>query len=400
MGTRDTRRIFKGLVINPLAPDRVDYYDPGYLVIEGEKIVRITADDPRWEFPDAKFRDFNEKIILPGFVDTHVHLPQFAMMGVGEGELLTWLNTYTYPEEARFADPAYAEEISTTFFDELVANGTTTAAIYCSIHEPATDIAFIAAREKGVRAFIGKVMMDRNSPPGLMEDTERSIHASVRLFEKWDNNDGGRLRYVFTPRFAASCSISLMHRVGQIARETGAFVQSHLAENVNEVRWIRDLFPDKPSYAGVYDDAGLLGARTIMAHCIHLSAEEINLLAKREVKIAFCPYSNQTLRSGTISLGTDIAGGPSLSMFEQMREAIRATAMTPTEALYLATLAGARSLGISDHIGNFAAGKDADFIVVDVKPRRKAEEALSTLCLESDKKCVVEVYVRGNLMYF
>ena len=131
MGTRDTRRIFKGLVINPLAPDRVDYYDPGYLVIEGEKIVRITADDPRWEFPDAKFRDFNEKIILPGFVDTHVHLPQFAMMGVGEGELLTWLNTYTYPEEARFADPAYAEEISTAFFDELVANGTTTAAIYC-----------------------------------------------------------------------------------------------------------------------------------------------------------------------------------------------------------------------------------------------------------------------------
>ena len=412
MGTRDTRRIFKGLVINPVAPDRVDYYDPGYLVIEGEKIVRITADDPRWEFPDAKFRDFNEKIILPGFVDTHVHLPQFAMMGVGEGELLTWLNTYTYPEEARFADPAYAEEISATFFDQLVANGTTTAAIYCSIHEPATDIAFVAARAKGVRAFIGKVMMDRNSPPGLMEDTERSIHASVRLFEKWDNTDGGRLRCVFTPRFAASCSISLMHRVGQIARETGAFVQSHLAENVNEVRWIRDLFPDKPSYAGVYDDAGLLGARTIMAHCIHLSAEEINLLAKREVKIAFCPYSNQTLRSGTmpyrklqdaglmISLGTDIAGGPSLSMFEQMREAIRATAMTPTEALYLATLAGARSLGISDHIGNFAAGKDADFIVVDVKPRRKAEEALSTLCLESDKKCVVEVYVRGNLMYF
>ncbi len=412
MGTRDTRRIFKGIVINPVAPDRVDFYAPAYLVIEGEKIVRITSDDPRWEFPDSKFRDLGEKIILPGFVDTHVHLSQFAIRGVGEGELLKWLNTYTYPEEARFADPAYAEKISTAFFDEIVANGTTTAAIYCSIHEPATDIAFAAARAKGIRAFIGKVMMDRNSPPALTEDTENSIQATVRLFEKWDHADGGRLRYVFTPRFAGSCSKSLMHRVGQIARDAGAIVQSHLAENVEEVRWIRDLFPDESSYAAVYDDAELLGARSIMAHCIHLSDEEINLLAKREVKIAFCPYSNRTLGSGImpyrklrdaglmISLGTDIAGGPSLSMFEQMREAMRAAGMTASEALYLATLAGARALGLSNHIGNFATGKDADYIVVGVAPHRTAEEALSTLCSQGDKKSVAEVYVRGNLMYF
>src|SRR5437867_7003642 len=290
------------------------------------------------------------------------------MMGVGEGELLTWLNTYTYPEEARFANPAYAEKISTAFFDEVVANGTTTAVIYCSIHETATNIAFAAARAKGIRAFIGKVMMDRNSPPDLTEDTESSIQASVRLFEKWDHADGGRLRYVFTPRFAGSCSMSLMHRVGQIARETGAMVQSHLAENVDEVRWVHDLFPDKPSYAAVYDDAGLLGARSIMAHCIHLSDEETDLLAKREVKIAFCPYSNRTLRSGTmpyfklrdaglmITLGTDVAGGPSLSMLQQMGEAVTAAAITPTEALYLSTLGGAAVLGISDHIGNLDPG--------------------------------------------
>ena len=218
MGIRDLRRIFKGIVINPVAPDRVDYYDPGYLVIEGERIARLTLDDPQSEFPGAEFRDMNEKIILPGFVDTHVHLPQFAIMGVGKGQLLTWLNTYTYPEETRFADPQYAEKISTAFFDELIANGTTTAVIYCSIHEHATDIAFTAARAKGVRAFIGKTMMDRNSPSELQEDSQDSIEASMRLFERWDNSDGGRLRYIFTPRYAASCSMSLMKRVGEIAR--------------------------------------------------------------------------------------------------------------------------------------------------------------------------------------
>ena len=412
MGIRDLRRIFKGIVINPVAPDRVDYYDPGYLVIEGERIARLTLDDPQSEFPGAEFRDMNEKIILPGFVDTHVHLPQFAIMGVGKGQLLTWLNTCTYPEETRFADPQYAEKISTAFFDELIANGTTTAVIYCSIHEHATDIAFTAARAKGVRAFIGKTMMDRNSPSELQEDSQDSIEASMRLFERWDNSDGGRLRYIFTPRYAASCSMSLMQRVGEIARATGAFVQSHLAENIDEVEWVHELFPGKASYAAVYDDAGVLGPRTLMAHCIHLSAKEIDLLAERAVKVAFCPYSNRALHSGTmpyrklreagisISLGTDIAGAPTLSMFEQMREAIQATGMTPAEALYLATLAGAAALGLSDRIGNFVPGKDADFLAVAVKPRATAEEALSTLGLHCNKNWVAEVYVRGNLMYF
>ena len=410
--TGKTRRVFKGLLMNPVAPDRVDFYDPGFLVIDGDKFVRVAREDPRSEFPDAEFRDFKKKIILPGFVDIHVHLPQLAIMGSGQGELIAWLNTYTYPEEARFADPAHAENISTAFFDELVANGTTTAVIYSSVHERATEIAFTAAQSKGVRAFIGKVMMDRNSPEALLEDTEDSIRASMRLFDKWDNAAGGRLRYVFTPRFAASCSMPLMERVGQIARETGAFVQSHLSENKDEVRWIRELFPDQPSYTAVYDDAGLLGERSIMAHCVHLSSEETALLVKRRTKIAFCPYSNRTLRSGTmpyrklrdagltIGLGTDVAGGPSLSMFEQMREAINATGITPAEALYLATVAGASALGLSGRIGSFDPGKDADFLVADAKAYGNPLDALSTLCLHGDKRSVAEVYVRGNLMYF
>jgi guanine deaminase len=408
----NTKRVFKGLLLNPLAPGHVDFFNPGYLVIEGATILRIGGEDPRAAFPDADFRDLGNKALLPGFVDTHVHLPQFAIMGVGQGELLAWLNTYTYPEEARFSDPEYAAKISKSFFDELVENGTTTAVIYSSVHEQATDIAFNTARSKGVRAFIGKVMMDRNAPPVLLENTEDSVRASIRLFEKWDGADDGRLRYVFTPRYAGSCSMELMKHIGDIAHKTGAFVQSHLSENKDEVRWIAELFPGQGSYADVYDTAGLLGERTIMAHCVHLSAEEITLLTKRRTIVAFCPYSNRNLRSGTmpyvklrnagltISLGSDIAGGPSPSMFEQMREAINATGIAPAEALYLATLGGATALGLADHIGSFAPGKDADFVVASAEEYRTPAEALSALCLRGNKTCVAEVYVRGKLMYF
>lgn len=379
--------------MNPVAPDRVDFYDPGYLVIAGEKIDRLSNGDPRTEFPSAEFVDLGNKTILPGLIDAHVHLPQFAIMGAGAGELLTWLNTYTYPEEARFADPTYAAKIAKVFFDALVANGTTTAVIYSSVHEEATDIAFSAAQAKGIRAFIGKVMMDQNSPEALQERTEDSITASVRLFEKWDGADGGRLRYIFTPRFAAACSMDLMKRVGESARERGAFVQTHLSENKDEVEWVRKLFPNCPSYTAVYDSAGMLTERSIMAHCIHLSSDEIALLARRRTNVAFCPYSNRTLRSGTmpyaklrnaglnISLGTDVAGGPSLSMRDQMREAMTAASIGQPEALYLATLGGARALGLSGGIGNFDSGKDADFVIVE-------------------QQTIREVYVRGKLVYF
>jgi guanine deaminase len=387
----DLRRVFKASVMNPLAGDRVESYTPGYLAIAGGKIAQLSATDPRPLFPDVEFIDLADRTIVPGFVDTHVHLPQFAIMGIGKGELLEWLNTYTYPEEARFADPEYAARISQQFFDALVENGTTTAAIYSSVHEQATDIAFAIAKSKGIRAFIGKVMMDRNSPEALLEDTEASIAQSNRLFEKWDGADEGRLRYIFTPRFAGSCSMELMKRVGAIAAEREAFIQSHLSENKDEIELVRQLFPAHQSYADVYDSAGLLKERTIMGHCIHLSSGEIGLITRRKTKVAFCPYSNRTLRSGTmpyrklrdagldISLGTDVAGGPSLSVLEQMREAMAAANITQTEALYLATLGGAKALGISDRIGNFETGKDADFVVLD-----------------GDR--VQNVYIRGRLL--
>jgi len=390
--TGELRRIFKATVINPLAADRVVELDPGYLVIAGRRIERLTSEDPR-PASDGEFLDLGGSVIVPGFVDAHVHLPQFAIMGKGTGELLTWLNTYTYPEEARFADPDYARQVSAQFFEALVANGTTAAAVYSSVHEGATDIAFSAARSTGMRVLMGKVMMDRNSPEELLEDTDESIAASLRLFEKWNGAEGGRLQYAFTPRFAASCSMELMKQVGHMAAERGAFVQSHLSENPDEVEWIKRLFPSSPSYAAVYESAGLLNARSIMAHCIHLSPDEVALLARRRANVAFCPYSNRTLHSGTmpysrlrdaglnISLGTDVAGGPSLSMPEQMREAMKAAGIAWKEALYLATLGGAKTLGLSDDIGNFEPGKDADFVVMD-------------------SEVVKDVYIRGKLAAF
>lgn len=401
MTTPELRRIFKALVLNAVEPERIESYDPGYLVTNGATIERLSPEDPRGEFPAAEFVDLSGNVIIPGFVDTHVHLPQFAIMGIGQGELLDWLNNYTYPEEARFADEDYAATIGEKFFDAMLANGTTTAAIYSSMHERATDIAFSIAREKGVRALIGKVMMDQNSPAFLQEPMEDSIAASIRLFEKWDGADNGRLRYIFAPRFAASCSMALMRRVGAYARANDAWIQSHLSENRSEVEWVRKLFPEFPSYAGIYDAAGLLTHRTVMAHCIHLSSDEISLLRTRHTAVAFCPYSNRSLQSGTmryrelrkagirIGLGTDIAGGPSLSMFHQMKEALHS--VTPDEALYLATLGGAAALGLEDRIGSFAPGKDADFVVV----RGSARDLT-----ECDRKSIHEVYVRGRRVYF
>jgi guanine deaminase len=387
------RRIFKATVRNPVSPDRVDTYSPGYLVISGNVIEELTGVDPRPRLGPVEYIDLSNQTIVPGFVDTHVHLPQFLIMGVGVGELLSWLTNYTYPEEARFADPRHAADVAVRFFDAMVANGTTTAVVYSSVHEEATDIAFTAARAKGVRAFIGKAMMDQNVPETLLERSDKSIEASVRLFEKWDGADGGRLRYVFTPRFAASCSMSLMKEVGKIAQERGAFIQSHLSENIDEISWVRSLFPDLPSYAGIYDAAGILGERSIMAHCIHLSADEISLLARRHTKVAFCPYSNRTLRSGTmpystlrgaglkIGLGSDIAGGPSLSMMDQIDQAADAVDISETEAFYLATLGGARIVGLEHWIGSLDPGKDADFVILDGRTVR-------------------EVYLRGKRVYF
>jgi guanine deaminase len=418
------RLIFKSLVMNPLSIDRVDFHNPGFLVVYDGRIEELTAIDPRPRLEDAEFHDLSDFAIIPGFIDTHVHLPQFAIMGIGSDSLLTWLNNYTYPEEMRFSDPDYAQLISERFFEALIRNGTTCASVYCSVHKTATDIAFEVASRKGIRAFIGKTMMDLNAPASLLETTEASIQASVDLCTKWNGAAGGRLRYVFTPRFAVSCSMDLMRETARIAEAHHTFIQSHLSENQEEVGWVCSLFSDRTSYTDVYRFAGLLGERTIMAHCIHVSDAEVSMLSASRTNIAFCPSSNRALRSGTmpykklrnaglkIALGSDIAGGPSLSMFRQMGEALSSandygTELTPEGALYLATLGGAEVLGLADRIGNFTTGKDADFIVVDYKKvgpcsgagqHNSPSQILSGLCYNGESNCVKAVYAGATML--
>ena len=397
MTTPDLRRTFRATVLNPVSPDRVAVYEPGYLTIAGGVIESLTADAPKGDVIAM-----DNTTILPGLVDTHVHLAQFGILGVGSGALLEWLRDYTYPEEARFSDVDYAARIAEAFFDALAANGTTTASIYSSIHEPATDAAFAAARAKGIRAFIGKVMMDRNAPAPLLEQTTASIDASMRLFEKWDGADGGRLRYVFSPRFAGSCSMELMHEVGEFAESRSARIQSHLSENAAEVDWVRSLFPEFPSYTAVYAAAGLLGQNTVMGHCIHLDETEFSWLSATHTAVAFCPCSNRALQSGVmpysrlrekgmrIGMGSDIAGGPTLSMFRQMGDAVK-IGLTPEAALYHATLGGAAALGISHVVGSLDPGKDADFVVL-----RGGRIGLSEICKSGEREAVDSVWIRGR----
>ena len=406
--TPGLRRIFRSTVLNPVSPDRVDIYQPGYLTVDAGKIENLSMDAPG---DDIVLMD--DRVIIPGMIDTHVHLPQFGILGLGSGELLEWLQQYTYPEEARFSDAGHATKTAEAFFDALVANGTTTASIYSSIHETATDIAFAIAKAKGVRAFIGKAMMDQNAPAPLLEDTTQSLEASFRLFEKWDSAEGGRLRYVFSPRYAGSCSMELMQEVARFAALSSARIQSHLSENRAEVAWVQSLFPQFPSYTAIYAAAGLLGSRTVMGHCIHLDDTEMSWLAGTHTAVAFCPCSNRRLRSGvmpyarlrekglTIGLGSDVAGGPTLSMFRQMGEAVN-DGVTPATAFYLATMGGAAALGIGNVAGSLDPGKDADFVVLKPgyeAPYDEGENVLSRICYLGDEHLVESVWVRGREVY-
>lgn len=423
--------IFKALVMNPVSEDETEFYNPGYLFIYDGKLVSLSKEDPTPHFPKAKTINLEDKVILPGLVDTHLHLPQFPFLGIGDGELMEWIEKYAAPEEAKFKNPEYARKVAQKFFDELVANGTTTASIYTTIHEKTTNIAFEVAAENGGRYDIGKVMMDQNSKLNR-ETTKESIDASLRLFEKWNNYDNGRLRYRFTPRYAPTCSEELMNWVGEFVKKNDAHAQTHLSENGTEIKMVQEIFGEDISYTSVYDSFGLLGPNIIMAHCIHLSKDEIKRLADTGTKVAHCPYSNRFLRSGVmlyrqlkgpgldIGLGTDIAGGPSISMLNQMGEAVLASydatnihkdanlIINPTEALYLATLGGAKVLGLEGTIGSFTPKKEADFIVINplLSDPMKGEseynspkEILSRLCFNAGKESVERVYVRGKRIH-
>lgn len=426
--------ILKGIIFNPLSDEKMDIFNPGYLVVSSQGLIEgCFRKNPKANFQKAKMINFGTKIILPGFVDTHVHLPQYAFAGIGNLALLPWLRKYTFPREKVFKNSEIARQGSAVFFDDLAKNGTTTALVYCTIHRQATDIAFQSALQKGLRVIMGKVMMDQNAPRGLLEKTNTSLQESEELIQKWHGRDEGRLQYALAPRFAITCSKALMKGVSVLRKQYDVYIQTHLAENKEEIVYVSKLFPKAKHYTDVYESLGLLGKKTIMAHCIYLETDERQLLKKTETKIAHCPTSNRFLQSGvmpyrtwqkeglTIGLGTDVAGGYSLSLFNEMKEAIETSKthnmfnshnkqdiISPSEALYLATLGGAKVLGLEDKIGNFVSGKEADFLIVDSSiadpfrgksPYQSPLEILSRLLYRGEPNAIVEVFVRGKSIY-
>jgi guanine deaminase len=311
------------------AEDRLIERNPGFLALDGTgRIIDFGAWDARTRRRWAAERRtrFPRALLMPGFVDTHLHLPQMHMRGVYGRDLLTWLRDYILPAEAQFASPVVARRMAREFFAELLRNGTTCAMVYSSVHARATDIAFEEAARSGIRAVIGKVMMDRNVPAALRESPERSLADSHSLFRRWQGFDRGRLLYAFAPRFAPSCSVRLMQNTGRLAERLKARVTTHLAETESELRLTRRMFPGYSRYTELYYRMGLLGPRTVAAHCIHLDASEYRRLAATDTRVAHCPSANLFLHAGsmdlrrmereriTVGLGTDVGAGPSFSL--------------------------------------------------------------------------------------
>jgi guanine deaminase len=454
-------RLHRGTLSSPAAPDRLVAFEDGCLGVSAEgRIVEVGEyAEVATSHPQAPVTDWRPAAILPGLVDLHSHIPQYVAMAMDGYDLLPWLERFIYPTEAAFADPRHALETSRRFFAAALACGTTTSLLYTTVHAEGTRMAFRAAEEAGVRAAIGKVMMDRNAPAELLEETSASLAESEALCAEWSGAGEGRLRYAFTPRFAITCSGELMQGVARLAAEDGALIQTHLAENPEELRAVAGLFPEAAHYTGVYADAGLLGPHTVMAHCLYLSDAEWDLLAETGTRIAHCAGSNFFLRSGVfdmaqarsrgmaVGLGTDVGAGPSLSLFDEMQSACFASRaryamersaasrlgamrgefeklpggaelleqvvarlelddsvllVDPVHAFYLATLGGAQALGMADEIGSLEAGKWADFVVVRppvAEANHTPREMLSQIIYRTEPSAIAATLVGGIERY-
>lgn len=398
-------------------PDAVMVMQDG-VIVECGPATDILARLPA----DIRLTDYRGKLIMPGFVDTHIHYAQTDIIASYGEQLLTWLEKYTFPTEARFADAAHATEVASFFCDELLKNGTTTALAFATVHPGSVDALFEAAQRRRMRMIAGKVLMDRNCPDNLRDTADTGYAESKALIEKWHGRD--RLLYAITPRFAPTSSREQMSLAGQLyAEHPGVYLQSHVAENRGEVAWVAELYPEARSYLDVYARYGQLGERSVYAHCIWLDETDRQRMAETGSAMSFCPTSNLFLGSGLfdldrahalgvrVGIGTDVGGGTSFSMLQTLNEAykvlqLNGQRMSAERAFYLATLGGARSLYLEDRIGNFAPGKEADFVVINpdatpllsrrMKNTSTLSERLFVLMMLGDDRCVAATHVMGE----
>jgi guanine deaminase len=415
------------LLGNPAAEggEAVAAFDDGALVVEDGHIAEAGAWDVIAPHLGKTPVERIDGLLVPGFIDTHVHYPQLDIIASPGTRLLEWLSSYTFPAEARFHHKEVAEEAARFFLDQLLAHGTTSALVFATVHKVSADALFEAALARNMRLVTGKVLMDRGAPPGICDTAETGYQQSRALIRQWHGK--GRLGYAVTPRFALTSTTGQLEMAGKLLTENpGVHLHTHLSENHEELAAVRRAFPDCGDYFAVYEKFGLATPHSVFAHCIHLSEHEWARFAAAGSNVAFCPTSNLFLGSGlfnlataqkagvNVGLATDVGGGTSLSLLQTMNEAykvcqLRNHAVDAFKLFYLATLGAARALRLDDKIGNFAPGKEADFVVLDAKQspvlkRRLAyaktgAERLFAFAMLGDDRAVARTYVAGELAY-
>jgi len=429
MSTREHVYAFRGDLVDFSGdprndPGAVRHIEDGLLVVRDGLVDRL---GPSRELlatlpTGTPVTDWRGKLLMPGFIDAHIHYPQTDIIASHGRQLLDWLNDYTFPAESAFSDAAHGTATAEFFLDELLRNGTTTAAVYATVHRESADTFFAVSEKRNLRMICGKVMMDRNCPEFLRETAASSYEDSASLIERWHGRD--RLLYAVTPRFACTSTEEQLRLAGKLLDEhPGVLLQTHIGENRDEIRWASELFPWSKSYLDVYDHFGLVRPGALYGHCIHFDDADWLRMAASGAAAVHCPTSNLFLGSGlfdydrahaahaAVALATDVGGGTSFSMLRTMHEAYKVAQMggrkfSALDAFYLATLGGARALGLDHRIGSFAPGREADFIVLDpaatpllerrMERARTLEEKLFVLMMLADDRAVAQTFILGE----
>ena len=394
----------------------------GVLLRDGKIAAMGSADDLRAAHPDAMVTDYGKGLILAGFVDAHVHYPQTGIIASWGKRLIDWLNSYTFPEEMRFGDAAYAAEIAGLYFDLTARHGVTTMASYCTIHPESVDAFFAEAQARGQRVIAGKTCMDRNAPDGLRDSAQSAYDNSKALLQKWHGQD--RLSYAITPRFSPTSTPEQLDALGALwAEYPDCLMQTHLSEQTDEIDWVLGLFPEARDYLDTYEKFGLLGEKGLYGHAIHLEPRERARLKEVGAGLIHCPTSNMFIGSGLFDMGglmseghrvglaSDTGGGSSFSMLRTMAAAyevaqLRHTPLHAAQLIWLATAASARALHMEDQIGNLAVGMEADLVVLDLastpdiaQRAARAEtlwEALFPTIMMGDDRAITATWINGR----
>ena len=393
----------------------------GVLIEAGRILAQGPAADLRRHYPQAQVIDYGDKLIMAGFIDAHVHYPQTAIIASWGNRLIDWLNQYTFPEEMRFGDAAYAQHSAETYLDLALAHGTTSLASFCTIHPNSVEALFASADARGMAIVAGKTCMDRNAPEGLRDTAQSAYDQSKALLQTWHGQ--GRARYAITPRFSPTSTPAQLTALGALWQEfPDCLMQTHLSEQIDEIAWVKDLFPNARDYLDTYETFGLLGQRGLYGHAIHLQPREKARLKEVGAALVHCPTSNSFIGSGLfdmhglanagqrIALATDTGGGSSFSMLRTMAAAyeigqLNGHPLHPAQLLWLATMGSARGLHLEHEIGSLTPGKYADLVVLDLastpaiaQRQRQANDHWSSLfptIMMGDDRAIHSVWIKG-----